>query len=263
MRRALALLLSLLLVAACNGEDGGTDPPRPGGLLILSVRHEADGAPLALGDAGLGNAAGNTYSVERLEYYLGRVSLHRPDGVSWNLPLARSFHYVSLGDSATWTWEIEGVPPGTYESMTLGFGLPADLNVDGALGPDPPHSDMAWPAPLGGGYHDLKLEGLFEGGGYALHGGILRQGAATFGGESLNELAHETYEITTDPVRIRLVLDLDEVFVTPHEIDLGAWFPGAVMDDPTAQRWIQENCADLLRVEAVEIVEEEAAVAKN
>ena len=100
------------------------------------------------------NDAGNKYMVTDLQMIVSKLQMEHSDGTVQVFD--KSVHFVDLADTSTFTWTIEDVPIGIYNSIGFVFGLDSTMNVTGAY-PDPPINEMIWPESLGGGYHYMKL----------------------------------------------------------------------------------------------------------
>lgn len=155
-------------VSACSDDDAAAP-----GTVVVELNHVVDGEPLAYNDLRYVNAAGDTYSVQKLLYYVSRVRLSGPDG-TFDTDVV---HYCDASDPATRTLTLENVPGGRYSQIEFVFGLNEEDNVTDALAPTTENINMAWPMPMGGGYHYMKLEGQFRRSGeevmrtYATHTG--------------------------------------------------------------------------------------------
>ena len=70
-------------------------------------------------------------------------------------------HYYNLKMPETKTLTLDQVPDGEYAYISFVFGLPPDKNKTGNLPNTPENNKMEWPEPMGGGYHYMKFEGKF------------------------------------------------------------------------------------------------------
>jgi len=171
------LILLGLTLGGCGDEGNPVDPRLQPGTVVLETQHTVDGEALVLNDMRFQNAAGQTYSVVRLIYYLSDVYLHRSDDVVFGLDRAL---YHDVSDLATLRHTLEQVPAGDYTAISFTWGLDPEKNVPGALPDNTANNNMFWPEPLGGGYHYSKCEGFYmvtpdSSTGYATHTGRVRR----------------------------------------------------------------------------------------
>lgn len=231
---------AFLPLSGCTGSDGSGERSS----LRISISHRADGEPLRFDTLAYVNAAGNRYSVTRLRYYLSDFVFKDHHGGT--LLRLDSVFYVDARDSATLSRVIPGIPAGHYHSVAFTFGLAPGRNRTGALPATLENLNMAWPQPMGGGYHLMQLEGRFldsAGGesGYATH-----IGSGTLGGEvQENHWTAGPFMVHVEAssaarLHIPLVMEVQEWYRNPHAYDLGA-YPDGIMDHPGAQDLLREN----------------------
>lgn len=230
-------LASLTLLAGCRKEDDPEPSPAPPSTpasLTLQVEHHIDGAPLQFGSAmQYATPMGLPYSVSRAEHYLSEIVLHGTNGTP-NDTLHGPF-YMN-GDA---TFNAGRVPAGSYDGATLLLGLPPGLNVTGGLPSTIENVNMAWPDPMGGGYHFIKFEGHFEGAGGAPTGFAMHIG----GNPSLPQAAMGgAFTHDGDGGKLILRFDLNELFRTPHLYDLAAG--NYSMGDMMLMGQLRDNAAD-------------------
>ena len=224
MPRTLLLFMMVLLIAGCRKEH---DPPQPdptpatpSPVHTLRMDHHVDGQPLIFDSLMYMNDAGHAYSITRLEYYISDLHLIGASSHSVDGP-----YYVNARNGTT--VELSALPIGVHDSASLLLGLPPGLNTTGGLPVTMENNAMAWPEPMGGGYHFIKLEGHFMNGnnssGYAMHIGMDEF------------LAHcvmpDPIDIDAPPGELVLRFNINEIFRTPHNYDLstGNYSMGSMM----------------------------------
>ncbi|MEO7080154.1 MAG: MbnP family protein, partial [Flavobacteriales bacterium] len=122
------------------------------------------------------------------------------------------------------------------------LGLTPTLNVTGGLPNTMDNINMAWPDPMGGGYHFIKFEGHFTTGGtssgYAMHIG------------KNDFLPHcdlpQAFTITGSGGKLLLTFNLNEVFRTPNTYDLAAG--NYSMGNMGLMTQLKENCANAFTI---------------
>lgn len=159
--------------------------------LHVAFVHEADGKPLALDSLRHTNAAGETYSLSRLDWLATEISLTTADGV--HHPFADAVAFVSGKGGAVTLGEA---PTGQITSLTFHIGPNEKTNhADPAIHPprhplNPNVNRLHWD--WQGGYIFLAAEGLWR-----------KAGA---GNDALGGFA---YHFARDPNRTRVTLPLD------------------------------------------------------
>lgn len=230
----------LLLLPSCRKE---TPPPpvapEPQPSAWLSVEHVVDGQPLQLDSLCHLTESGSIYSVTRLVYYLSELVLIGTDGTT-NDTLHGPWYMDAREAVAI---PLAGLRPGAYSGARLLLGLPPGLNTSGALPNTLANSHMAWPEPMGGGYHFMKLEGHFTGSGgvagYALH----------LGTDAFLPVCTLPGGFTIPGAAGTLVLtfNINEVFRAPHTYDLDAG--NYSMGSPVWMGQLRDNCTDAFSLE--------------
>lgn len=229
------LLLLALAVAACKKD--GPAPPQPQPVPTAStllLEHEVDSMGLAFDSILYVNAAGHAYGVTRLEYYLSGLTLLGSPGTP-DLEIPGPWYVNAESQTA---FQLGALPGGTYSGVAVQLGLPPGLNQTGALPATLENLNMAWPDPMGGGYHFMKFEGHFihngTAAGFAMHLGRNEQLVhcsmpATF-----------TLDGTADTLALRF--NLNEVFRNPHTYDLATG--NQSMGSMVLMGLLRDNCAD-------------------
>lgn len=229
---ALLLIFSVALLPACGSSGGST---------TLRLTHHVDGSELVFDEVRYTNVAGNEYSVTRLEYYLSKLVLERAGAAPVTLA---DVHYRNARDAATTERVLEGIPPGEYTGLTVFIGLGPEVNVSGGLPHTVENTNMAWPVPMGGGYHFLKLEGHWRDSatttaGYAMHLGTNAALVTLHLSQSFTIKAGTTLELR---------MNVNEWFRTPAPFDFAS-DPNYTMGNEAAMTKLRDNGADVLTLE--------------
>lgn len=124
------------------------------GFLRIHFLHEANGKPLVLHDSIYANRAGETYSIKKLQYYLGnfRISgtVSYPEGDAYFL-VRQPYMEEALALDLK-------LPAGTYTSVGFTLGIDSIDHCSGAqTGALDPINNMFWT--WNNGYVVFKLEG--------------------------------------------------------------------------------------------------------
>jgi hypothetical protein len=156
----------------------------------------------------------------------------------------------------------DAIPAGVYDSVTLIFGISEAKNIS-YIFQNPPESDMSWPEVLGGGYHNMMMNGkwkdttgmvvpfnfhlgtgqLYHGSNYnvdSIYAFIPNSFAIVLPGSSF-ELADK------QQLTLRLTMHIDRWFDNPHQYDHNFW-GGAIMQNQPAMQMVKENGWDVFSV---------------
>ena len=168
------------------------------------------------------------------------------------LPECASTGFDWLGDrnaaaKGTRRMVNRSVPAATYSALCFTFGV--EGNTPGTL-PNQAHFDnMAWPAAMGGGgYHYMKLEGMYEDegdeGSFAVHTGPA--GGADFTFEVSLPLA---LTVAQDAWEIQVGMNLGEWFANPNLYNFGGL--GGILGNAELQGQLQANGATVFALGSV------------
>lgn len=238
LRTAGLALLFLAAMAACRKEDPEPrHPPHAGASMV--VRHEVDGEPLVRDTLRYFNAMGHSYGVTRLEYYLSGLVLKGSGGTP-DHAVPGPWYVNAAADN---TFDLGVLPVGAYAGLHIQLGLPPELNQTNALPATMANVNMAWPIPMGGGYHFMKFEGHF------IHQGQ-PAGFAMHVGRDQN-LVHgdmpRAFVVGEGQGRLVLHFNLNEVFRDPHTYNLSTG--NQSMGSDSLMGLLRDNCADVFTFE--------------
>ncbi|MCX6284489.1 MAG: hypothetical protein NTW31_09675 [Bacteroidetes bacterium] len=154
---AICLLMGLLIIHSCKKSGTTEEGPSKPTTLIIRFANMVDTLPLVLDTMMYKNSSDDFYKVTDLQYFVSDITLHRNDGVVYRALNNDGIHYVDARIPLTLYWTINvSVPSGTFDSISLTFGLNAEKNYSNRF-LNPPERDMNWPEVLGGGYHYMKM----------------------------------------------------------------------------------------------------------
>lgn len=243
----------LLAASACSDDKGTT--PEPTGSLLLRFDYEVSGQPLVIG-TGLDftNAAGNRYNVSGLKHYVCDVVLKRDNGTRFE---SSALALLNADDPNAHTLLVEGIPPGRYASLRFLVGVDDARNEPGRL-TTLEDANMEWPLQWGGGYHNVKMEGFFEGPSgenlsWGLHMGKMSHGDDKGFHNHVAEIILTGYdlEVNGDDWRTNVVLDVNGLFTSPLPVEFNDWFDAentTIMTNHLAQETIIQNARDAFRI---------------
>ncbi len=196
------------LVFSCKKSD-----EKRAGTLRIQINHNVDGKPMVWDELTYRNEAGNTYSIERLQYFLSDFKFY---GNRQLVEHIDTVIYVDARTAAKGPIMFEDFPFKYIDSVSFLIGVTPKYNVSGGLSSTMENAVMDWPQMMGGGYHFLKLEGRWNDGtqtpGFAMHlGKPGYQVAAGF------HCAYLLNEHTQNP--LAMTMNINEWFRSPHQYD--------------------------------------------
>lgn len=168
------LISSLLFLVSCKKENESEisipTPTAAGTSTIkFQLAHSVDSFLLEFDTLLYTNEAGNLYRVSRLEYYVSKIVFLSPEG-DFSMD---SIYYVNAKTNPNKEIIVQDVPRKKYTGIRFYIGLDSVHNISNSLPATSENQAMAWPDPMGGGYHFMKFEGHFQDStalpGYAIH----------------------------------------------------------------------------------------------
>ena len=237
IRAALAALLIPLALTACDDDD-------PTGLsgfgtVVIQFDNVVDGAAVVMNSGSYMNAAGNSYTISKLEYVVSDFNL---SGTGGNFELLGA-HYRDESDASTATLTLTDVPAGEYTALDFVWGLEGSKNTTGSY-PELDADGMAWPAMMGGGYHYMRHEGAFD-----LSGGGTGNFTTHLGPSMMNDYSFpvmlslpSTLSLNGGETRTIVVnMDVNQWYTGSADYDFNDY--GLIMGNTAAQTMLQANGA--------------------
>lgn len=224
-------LFVVILIICClnylsSCEKTGVDPQFS--YLQIDIEHSIDGAALQFDPIQFVNEAGNSFAITDLKYYLSNISLEAENG---ELFFDNGIYYLDIRKTKSLSILLDSIKPGTYKNISFDLGIDSLRNLTGYLPNTLDNLNMAWPVPMGGGYHFLKLEGKFI-------DGITPYGFAFHLGKS-NAIVHYSLELdkklTYWNERIKLKHNVSEWFKNPLTYDFIIHEPYSMNSDSVMQ----------------------------
>ena len=143
----------------CKKDDSDDPTPTPPAKVFnFKIDYNVDGAALLFDSMMYLNSAGNQYSINKIHYYLSGFKFTAANGASTS---SDTVIYVEAQPGSPNTFQIKGLEFGSFTSVSFLIGLDSAQNITDALPNTVANLNMAWPEPMGGGYHFMKFEGNF------------------------------------------------------------------------------------------------------
>ncbi|MDH5604532.1 MAG: hypothetical protein OEY51_11355 [Cyclobacteriaceae bacterium] len=242
-------ILSVLMITAC-GENNTTPLKYP---VTLTFSHLVTHQGLETGVIKYINAAGNEFSVEKLQYIVSEIQLLRSDGQE--VSLTEGYHFIDISKNDTFSFLADqNIEWGAYEGISMVFGLREDKNLSGQY-PDLNALSWSWPEMLGGGYHFMKLEGRFINAQgniatYTTHMGTAREITVTdtlfHDNSALLSLGCPEFTLQS-PVEINIEMDIAQWYDNPHSWNLDT-LSNMIMPLFHAQQTLRDNAHDVFSI---------------
>ena len=252
--KKIALMLAIgFAFVACDNDDDTTPTPVVNTDVNFTFTQNWDGADIQNSDyetTTYTNANGEVLTLSKLVYLISDVTFTNADGDvfdagDYNLIDART------GSNASFTPNIE-IPEGDY-TVTFTYGFDDEDNIDLAYN-DLNSSDGSWsvPAPLGGGYHYMRLEGKYinattDETAFQFHNvRANRHSSLPPGPNTLVELQDTSIEVNLGQVSIvegtsiEVKMNVAEWLKNPNQWDLNVLFT-VLMPNFDAQIMMNEN----------------------
>ncbi len=202
------------------------------------------------------NPNNENMSITKLQYSISDIRFYKADGDSVMLDM---YHFIDLEDASTLTKALsQKLDPIEYTGIGFNFGFTPEDNIDGAYA-DLNLLSWAWPPMIGGGYHQMKMEGVFinsSGGntGYAFHNGSVTKQGGTSEDAIANyihvSLKNQKINMDTDKT-IEINMQIEEWYKNPNLWDLDSLHT-MLMPNKEAQLKISENGKSVFELGTIE-----------
>lgn len=253
------LILSTAILIGCNSgsEQNGC------GNLLVQFEHRVDDGSAAYDMMIYENAAGNSYEISEIQWFISDLVLLGKDGTQLQIGGDDWIHYIDTDLESTLNWAISGnIKTGEYSGVKFTFGIKGEKNVPDMF-TDPPESNMIWPYHMGGdegGYHYMKLNGFWmkdevERTPFNFHMGVGQiydeekniTGFVQNWFETILPLSG--FEIKDGGVsKLSIIMNIEKWFIGPHVYDHDV-YGGKIMNNQEAMGKISENGYNVFSVE--------------
>ncbi|WP_439555209.1 MbnP family protein [Dyadobacter sp.] len=257
---AFAFLALALFQLSCSDDN---EPTVETGSMLVNFDNVAGNANLALNSGTYTNAAGEDFTVSKLNYYISNIKFTKTDGSSFTVPKDSSYFLVREVNEASQTIRINNVPIGNYTGIEYVIGVDSLKSIEepenrkGVLdiysGPTN-EEGMYWN--WNPGYIFLKLEGASESsttanGKYEYHiGGFGGRTAKTLNNlrsVKLNFNAQAAVTTSMSP-QVYIKADILKIFDGPTKLSI-AKNPGVMYEPISAD--IANNYVNMFSIKEV------------
>lgn len=190
------------------------------------------------------NENGEELSLTKLQYSISDIRFYKADGDS---VLVDMHHLVDLEDATTLSLVLgTKLDPADYTGVGFNFGFTPTDNISGEYA-DLNLLSWGWPDMIGGGYHQMKMEGKYinsinETKSYQFHNGSATKNMTS--GEIVANyfyvnLANSSFTVENGKT-IEIKMDIAEWYKSPNTWDLNTLYT-MLMPNHDAQLLMTEN----------------------
>lgn len=227
------------------------------GSLDLNFLIQVDGEDLVLHNLIYQNAAGNTYQVDEVKFFVSQVELISENGEKQLVALDNGAHYYDYDIASTHHLKVDEMKLGQYDSISFVFGLLPEQNVTGYF-VNPPENNMAWPDALGGGYHYMQINGKWLNTSNFLSPFNLHTGRGqTYSRGEINGFVENWFRVSlplsdfaireNQTSTLNLVMNVNAWFASPNLYDFNV-LGGSIMQNQAVQQMLRENGANVFSI---------------
>ncbi|SFN43733.1 hypothetical protein SAMN04487989_101420 [Bizionia echini] len=244
MKKIIAIfIVSCILFSCSEDNDDNLIAPLPQAAITFNFTHNWDGTTINnnnLQTETVINAHGEVMSMTRLRYLISRFELTNENGQTYRF---NGYKFTDLSDETTYNFSPENnnIPIGTY-TLKFIWGFNETDNIDGAY-TDLNSASWNWPAMLGGGYHFMQFDGMYNVNTtampYNFHNGTARVSMDVFE-QNFAEIVLETPITIINNASIEVKMNIAEFFKNPNTWDLNV-LDTPLMPNYDAQKMMQEN----------------------
>ena len=241
-----------LILASCQKPNNDFS-----GNINLNFEIQVDGVDLVPHSLIYHNAAGNTYQVDEVKFFLSQIEFLSESGDKQLVKLDNNAHYYDSDIPASHLLEINEMKLGKYDSISFIFGLLPEQNLTGFF-VNPPENNMAWPDALGGGYHYMQINGKWLNNNDSLAPFNLHTGRGQIYSDNQITNFVDNYFRVALPLNdciirdnqtavIHLVMNVNAWFKSPNIYDFNV-LGGSIMQNQNAQQMLRENGANVFSI---------------
>jgi len=252
MKQIFALLMCVALALTSCGEDMD-DNALANANINFKFSHTWDNTLINssnLTTQTLTNENGENINITRIRYLISKLQLVNSSGTTFTFD-GYKFTDLENEDTYNFTPENNSIPTGTY-TLKFVWGFNEEDNIDGAY-LDLNSASWNWPAMLGGGYHFLQFDGMYNvdttPSPFNYHNGTARVSVGNFE-QNFAIIELETPLNITKNATINVNMNISEFFKNPNTWDLNV-LDTPLMPNYNAQKMMQENVMSVFNVEGI------------
>jgi len=252
MKQIFALLMCVALALTSCGEDMD-DNALSNANINFKFSHTWDNTLINssnLTTQTLTNENGENINITHIRYLISKLQLVNSSGTTFTFD---GYKFTDLENENTYNFtpENNSIPTGTY-TLKFVWGFNEEDNIDGAY-LDLNSASWNWPAMLGGGYHFLQFDGMYNvdttPSPFNYHNGTARVSVGNFE-QNFAIIELETPLNITKNATINVNMNISEFFKNPNTWDLNV-LDTPLMPNYNAQKMMQENVMSVFNVEGI------------
>ncbi len=190
------------------------------------------------------NENGEILNIVRIRYLTSRYQLTNLSGETYSFD---GYSFVDISDESTLIFDPNtSIPTGVY-TLKIIYGFNEEDNIDGNY-PNLNSASWNWPEMLGGGYHFMQFDGMydvntsspkpfnFHNGTAKISDGVFEQNFVTIEFSNALDISRGT--------NIEIKMNIAEWFKNPNTWDLNV-YDTPLMPNYDAQKLMQQNAASV------------------
>lgn len=244
MKKIALLILTVSLFLGCKNDDNNDTAPINVSVLF-NFSQNWEGTAVTNADFGATDYTtdfGHEINILRIRYLISRLVLTNSEGIVY--PVG-DYNLIDMDDPTTFDFDPDVmVPEGNY-TLSFIYGFNQADNIDNAYN-DLNTASWNWPAMLGGGYHFLQFDGMYDVNTdtpkpFNYHNGTARVSEGVFEQNFVPFNLTNNLQIEAGSV-IEIKMDIAEWFKNPYSWDLDM-YNTPLMPNYEAQKLMQQNAA--------------------
>ncbi|QXP60820.1 MbnP family protein [Olleya sp. HaHaR_3_96] len=249
MKKIVSLIALALVLFTCNedNDDNAVITPK----VTFNFTHQWE--ETTINSANLEtelvtNANGEVINIDRIRYLTSRFTLTNLAGETYTLE-GHKLTDLSDEDTYNFTPETNNIPSGTY-TLSFVWGFDEVDNIDGSY-PDLNSANWNWPEALGGGYHFLQFDGMYNvdtasPSPFNFHNGTAKVSDGVFE-QNFAVITFDTVLAISNDTTIEITMDIAELFTNPNTWDLNV-LDTPLMPNYDAQKMMQQNIMSVFSI---------------
>lgn len=248
MKKIVFLLAVSFAFISCSSDDDNSTPANVD--LVLNFTQNWDGTNVSSSDIDttvFTNEMGHELKIARLRYLVSKITLTHTDGTVYNVS---DYNLIDLSNLSSSIYDTGmQIPEGTYTvSFIHGFNEADNIDAE--------YSDLNtalwnWPSMLGGGYHFMQFDGMYNVNTAAslpfnYHNGTARVSTGVFEQNFVNVTPQNTITVNANNV-VEIQMNISEWFKNPYTWDFDV-YSTPLMPNYDAQKLMQQNAASVYSV---------------
>jgi len=210
MNKIFTLTILVFLIVSCNKEQLDVPEPILASTVTFMFQNVVDGKTIDFDGTVYTNESGQDYTINAWKYFVSNVGFYNNGVLVFKEK--DSYHYINQSEESTLSFDVLGVPEGSYDEIRYSFGIDEENNNGTATGGDiDPSTGMFWPM---GGYRFSNFDGSNSGSGLAFHvGGNSNYVPLVFDSGIILEVKGGKNTL------VHSMVNINQMFKSPNQID--------------------------------------------